>query len=194
MKENCEFIPLWEFQISERAQICISRMLFMQKEKDFYDSEHYLKNLETGEEYAKENPKRLRIKTDNEKYYINSIITGFDGKPFRTKGASIFRYQLPNLIKALQHICDGGYEQFTNTLLEQVLNPNKNTDDVLENSQSEQTMNSEPIINTSMSDDGKFIEWYISLNSNLKKEIDGLIKSGWTKEEAKIAFDAKNKC
>ena len=211
LKDECIFLPLWEFQSSERSQIRISRMLFPKKEKEFFNSQQYLKNLETKKEYAVENPKRIKIKNDEEKYYVNSLITGFDGNKFRTKGLSIFRTQLPNFIEALENIRDGGYDEFINNFVHEsyLPNPKKNISDNLESTSvpgkklsaagqkivdeigTGKTKNIEHVASKQKTDDDVFADWELSLSKEHQKEIKHLIKSGWTKEEAKIAFEAK---
>ena len=117
LAKDIEYIPIWEFQISPRATINISKMIDPQKERDFSNNEEYLKNLETKDEYLKESKKRIKIKKDHEKFYINSVIIGYNQKPFRTKGPSIFRHQIPSLIEILQNIHNGEYDAITNKIL-----------------------------------------------------------------------------
>ncbi len=92
-------------------------MIYPQDEIEFFRSEEYLKNLETKEEYSKESKKRYQKKRDNEKFKINSIVIGFDGKEFNTQGPSIFRYQISDLINALENIDAGKYEGFIDDVL-----------------------------------------------------------------------------
>ena len=117
MRKYIEYVPLWELQISPRAVLTVSRMIDPEQEKKFTLDDSYLKKMETQEEYAKESKKRIKIKTDNEKFFINSIITGFDNQPFRSKGLSIYRYQLPELINALQDIHDGKHDDKIHNIL-----------------------------------------------------------------------------
>ena len=72
MKNECIFLDIWEFQSSERVKIKISRMLYPNEEKEFFQNQNYLKNLESVKEFETNNPKRIQIKTDNEKYYIHN--------------------------------------------------------------------------------------------------------------------------
>lgn len=211
MKNECIFLEIWEFQSSERVKIKISRMLYLKEEKEFFQNQNYLKNLETEKEFETNNSKRIKIKTDNEKYYVNSIITGYDGNPFRTKGFSILRYQLPHFIESLQNICDGGYDSFVNNIINESYLPNskKTITDNLESDNSSgkklsaagqkivdklenrTTKNNTLTISKPKTDDDIFADWESSLSEEHQKEIKRLIKSGWTKEEAKIAFEAK---
>lgn len=186
-------------------------MLYLKEEKEFFQNQNYLKNLETEKEFETNNSKRIKIKTDNEKYYVNSIITGYDGNPFRTKGFSILRYQLPHFIESLQNICDGGYDSFVNNIINESYLPNskKTITDNLESDNSSgkklsaagqkivdklenrTTKNNTLTISKPKTDDDIFADWESSLSEEHQKEIKRLIKSGWTKEEAKIAFEAK---
>jgi hypothetical protein len=211
LKNECIFLDIWEFQSSERVKIKISRMLYPKEEKEFFQNQNYLKNLETEKEFETNNPKRIKIKTDNEKYYVNSLITGYDGNPFRTKGFSILRNQLPHLIESLQNICDGGYDSFVNNIINESYLPNskKSVPNNLESDSSSDkklsaagqkisdtlkngpTKNIELTASKPKTDDEIFTDWKSSLSKEHQKEIEGLIKSGWTKEEAKIAFEAK---
>ena len=211
LKDECIFLDLWEFQSSERALIKISRMIYPKKEKEFFNSQQYLKSLETKKEHAIENPKRIKIKNDEEKYYVNSLITGFGGNKFRTKGFSIFRTQLPNFIEALENIRDGGYDEYINNIINESYLPNskKNTSDNLESTSvpgkklsaagqkivdemgTGKIKNIEHIASKQKTDDEIFADWLSSLSKEYQKEIGRIIKSGWTKEEAKIAFEAK---
>ena len=211
MKNECIFLDIWEFQSSERVKIKISRMLYPDEEKRFFLNENYLKNLESKEEYEKNFSERNKIKTDNEKYYINSLVTGYDGNPFRTKGFSILRSQLPHLIESLQNISDGGYDPFVQNIIDESYLPNskKPISDNLElNNSSDKklsksgqkivdTLRNDPTKNIELSeskpktDDELFADWLSSLSKKQQEEIANLIKSGWTKEEAKIAFEAK---
>ena len=187
-------------------------MLYPKKEKEFFNSQHYLKNLETKKEFTINNPKRIKIKNDEEKYYVNSLITGFDGNKFRTKGFSIFRTQLPNFIEALENIRDGGYDEFINNIVNESYLPNskKNISDNSESTSvsgkklsaagqkiadkidAKDNKNIKHITNMPKTNDEIFADWESSLSKEHQKEIKGLIKSGWTKEESKIAFEAKH--
>tara|TARA_Y100000996_G_C22348679_1_gene571822 strand:+ start:146 stop:736 length:591 start_codon:yes stop_codon:yes gene_type:complete len=191
-KDDCIFVDLWEFRVSQRARIKISRMLYPQKEKDFFANEQYLKNFESKEEYEKESAKRIKIKKDEEKFYINSLITGFQGQDFRTKGLSIFRHQLPHLIEALENIHEGNFDEKIEEMLQEggILknNHNKQRNKQVENAQPVE-MDEEIEEKT---EDEKFEEWKKTLNKRQQTEINGLLKSGWTKAEAKIAFEAKH--
>ena len=211
MKNECIFLDIWEFQSSERVKIKISRMLYPNEEKEFFQNQNYLKNLESVKEFETNNPKRIQIKTDNEKYYVNSLVTGYDGNPFRTKGFSILRNQLPHFIESLQNIFDGGYDPFVQNIVNESYLPNskKPVSDNLESNNSSDkklskagqkivdTLRNGPTKNIKLTeskhktDDELFADWLSSLSKEHQKEIASLTKSGWTKEEAKIAFEAK---
>jgi len=211
LKNECVYLDIWEFQSSERVKIKISRMLYPKEETDFFNSQIYLKNLESEKEHTIENVKRIKIKTDNEKFYVNSLVTGFNGVQFRTKGFSILRKHLPHLIESLQNLCDGGSDSFVNNIINESYLPNskKIISNNLESNNSSgkklsaagqkivDTLKNGPTTNIELTtskpktDDEIFADWKSSLSKEHQKEIEGLIKSGWTKEEAKIAFEAK---
>ncbi|MDC0052489.1 hypothetical protein OAJ34_01625 [Candidatus Nitrosopelagicus sp.] len=188
-KDDCIFVDLWEFRVSQRARIKISRMLYPQKEKDFFANEQYLKNFESKEEYEKESAKRIKIKKDEEKFYINSLITDFQGQDFRTKGLSIFRHQLPHLIEALGNIHEGNFDEKIEEMLQEggILKNNYNKQ---RNKRVEDAKPVEMEVKAKTKD-GKFEEWKNTLNKKQRTEINGLLKSGWTKTEAKLAFESK---
>lgn len=116
---HIEYIPLWEFQVSPRSTLVISRMLYPAKEKEFHANDKYLKTLESYKEYEVESRKRHQIKKDEEKFKINSLNTGFSGQQYRTNGASIYRRQIPSLIAALQDIHDGKHDSAIMDILHQ---------------------------------------------------------------------------
>lgn len=182
MNKDSEFITLWEFRVSQRAAINISRMIDPQKEKDFFLNEEYLKKLETKEQFAKESKERIKIKKDKEKFYLNSVIEGFDKNKFRTKGFSIFRHQIPQLVETLQNIYDGDYDSWLNKKLIElgIVKKIPQNDDETQTDDLEIKKKSE-----------KYSIWIETLSEKLKKEVKELQNKGWTSDEIQLAFKAR---
>ena len=111
VKDDAIFLPIWEFKVSPGVKIVISRMVFPQKEKDFFNNEEYLKQVQTKKDYEIESKRRIKYKQDNEKFYINSVKSSISSQ-YRTKGLSIFRQQLPKFIEALENIQQGVFDPF----------------------------------------------------------------------------------
>ena len=97
-----EYVELWSFQSSERVKIIISRMIIPEKEREDFLNEEYLKKMESKAQYEEGKRKRIEIKKNAQKYKVNALLTG--GVPWRTKGFTITREQIPRLIEALQGI------------------------------------------------------------------------------------------
>jgi len=176
--KDFDYIPIWKFQVSPRAEINISRMINPQKEKEFFLNEEYLKKIETPEEYEKESKKRIKTKKDEEKFYLNSVIQGFQREYFRTKGFSIFRYQIPQLVEALQNIHNGGFDLMINKILLEsgVVKkiPQYGASDLEAKEKSK-----------------KYSLWVKALSEKLKKEVKDLENENWTPDEIQLAFKAK---
>jgi hypothetical protein len=156
-------------------------MIDPKKEKQSFQSEKYLKTLESKEEYKKESKIRMDIKKNDEKYYLNAIIENYDKSHFRTKGFSIFRYQLPELIKALQNIHDGQFDNQVDQslsaagIIKQTFSENNNYD-----------------VNLSgESEHEKYDSWFTNLTEAQKKEVKELERSGWKEPEIQLAFNSK---
>jgi len=180
---NYEYIELWTLQVSPRAAIQISRMIDPKKEKDFSLNEKYLKNLESKEENKKESKIRMEYKRNEEKYYLNAIIESFDKSKFRTKGFSIFRHQIPQLIEALQNIHDGQSDNYIQKILCKsgvVKNTSINAAQSESNSRNNEQKNNQ------------YTLWVRSLAKDLKKKVKELKDSGWTEQEIQFAFNSKH--
>ena len=176
-----EFLSIWEFQVSPRSKIQISRMLNPKKEKEFFLNEEYLKNLETKEQYEKESKERKKIKQDEEKFYLNAIIEGYDGNYFRTKGFSIFRFQLPQLIEVFQNIQDGKFDSHINKIL--------NESGIIKNTVSQN--NNSKANSSNLEQNNSFGLWLSNLTDRQIIEVRELQDAGWTEDEIHLAFNSK---
>ena len=155
-------------------------MIFPQQERAFFTNEEYLERTQTSEEFKRESEKRIKYKKDNEKFYINSIITGFSND-FRTQGCSIFRYQLPNLIEALQNINRGNFDQWIIKMLVETNVIKKIPLELIESETNSETQE----------ENGQYDSWFESLTETQKKEAKELENSQWTENEIMDAFKAK---
>ena len=176
-KKNYEFIEVWKAQVSERAQARISRMFEPEKEKAFYISEEYLRKGQSKKEYEQESKRRLQIKKDTEKYFINAQVDAWDGGTFLTKGFSISRKKIPLMIEALQQIIAGDSDDYMNKILIE--------SGIMKKSQHETQV-----------DDPKEKEknydlWYKSLTKAQKADFKKMESSGWTKDEIKNAIEMR---
>lgn len=180
-KKEYYYVEVWSEKVSERVYARISRMIDPAKEREFYNNEEYLKRVENAEEYERQSKKRIQFKNDTEKYYINAQVTGFDGSPFRTKGFSITRKDIPNMIDALQKIVGGEFDsQIKYGLVESgILQGIK---EEVEQELEEENIEKEE-------EEEKFLEWCNNLTEPEKKEVEIMKKSGWTEKEIKIAFE-----
>jgi len=179
---NYEYIELWTIQVSPRATIQISRMVVPSKEKDFFLNEKYLKNLESEEENKKESKIRIEYKRNEEKYYLNAVIDGYDKNKFRTKGFSIFRHQIPQLIEALQNIHDGQFDNY----IQEILRKSGLVKNTINTTQSESINRNDEQKKT------QFASWVANMADEVKKEIKKLQDSGWSEHEIRFAFDSKH--
>jgi hypothetical protein len=191
-KKKYVFLDIWEHQSSERAKLKISRMLDPKEEKEYALREHMLKDLETSEQNKIEGKKRRESKINDEKYYFNSIITGFDGNPFRTKGFSIRRKQIQLLIDALQSIQNGDFEEFIESILVESnihSNDSTKTNSVVTGNSFEDEVSEEEVGETSK--ETGFEEWYVNLDEKIKQDVDKMRKTGWTEEDIRLAVESK---
>ena len=106
-----EYIPLWNLHQSERQTIHIKRMVYFEDERNFISTKKLRQKLSSSN---KNNSSGLtrdeQYKKNNEKFFLNAEIKNYDGGTFRSKGFSILRYQIEELISGLQAISDGGYD------------------------------------------------------------------------------------
>ena len=150
-------MDLWSRQVSERVIATISRMIDTEKEIEFKNNEEYLKRVQKADEFEKESKDRIKFKNDNDKYYINSRVTGYDGNSFRTKGFSIPRKEIPNMITGLQKIIDGEFDsKIKNALIES---------GIIEDTEEE----IEQIPEEKENKEEDFEEWYGGLSDSEKK-------------------------
>lgn len=145
-------------------------------------NEEYLKKLETKEQHAKESKERIKIKKDKEKFYLNAIIESFDRTKWRTKGFSIFRHQIPQLIEALQNIHDGDYDSWINKQLVElgIVKKIPQSDD--------ESQTDDLAIKGKQK---KYSIWIKALSEKLKKDVKELENKGWTSDEIQLAVNAK---
>jgi len=177
---NYEYIELFRIQVSPRSVIQISRMIDPKKEKEIFLNENYLKNLESKEENKKESKIRMDIKKNDEKYYLNAIIENYDKSHFRTKGFSIFRNQIPELIEALKNIHDGQFDMKVNQILSAA--------GIIKQTFSE---NNNGPNNTDKYKNKKYDSWFKSLTKKQKKEMKKLENSGWSEKEIQLSFHSR---
>ncbi len=191
-KKKYIFCDIWEFQSSERVKLKIARMIDPKEEKEYFLRENMLKDLETSEQNKIEGKKRHESKINDEKYYFNSIITGFDGKPFLTKGFSIRRKQIPSLIEAFQNIQNGDFDQFVKSILVEsnIYNNDSSKMDSLNTDNSfEDEIPEEEV--EEISKEKNFEEWYVNLDEKIKKDVDKMRKTGWTEDDVRLAVESK---
>ena len=178
MKKEYEFIEIWKYKISERMWARISRMLEPTKEKEFFISEEYLRKGQSKKEYKKESKRRLQIKKDEEKYFINAEVLNWNKvDSFLTKGFSIPRKDIPKMIEALQNIVDGGNDDYINKILIE--------SGIMKKSQHE-TQVDDP-----KEKEKKYDLWYKSLTKAQKADFKKMESSGWTKDEIKNAIEMR---
>ena len=77
-------------------------MLYLDEEEDYLTTKKIREKISGGntESVAKD----LQYKINQEKFYLNADVQNYQGKWFRNDGFSIYRYQLPKLISALQNL------------------------------------------------------------------------------------------
>ena len=187
MKKEYEFIEIWKYKISERMWARISRMLDPTKEKEFFISEEYLRKGQSKEEYKKESKRRLQIKKDDEKYFLNAEVLNWNNiDSFLTKGFSISRKEIPKMIEALQNIVDGGNDDYINKILIE--------SGIMKESQQETQVEDTREENKTgeiHEGEGEFGQWYESLSSVQKTDVKAMKRAGWSEDEITAAFKIK---
>ena len=158
-------------------------MVFPQKEKDFFNNEEYLKQVQTKKDYEIESKRRIKYKQDNEKFYINSVKVSRGLLPYRTKGLSIFRQQLPKFIEALENIQQGVFDPWINKMLLDAGAVKKIPQELVDS----ETNNME-----TRKKNNEYDLWFQTLTNAQKKEAKKLEKSGWSANEIITAFKAKS--
>ena len=194
-----EYVELWSFQSSERVKIIISRMIVPEKEREDFLNEEYLKKMESKAQYEEGKRKRIEIKKDAEKYKITALITGWSGQPWRTKGITIKREQIPRLIEALQDIKDGNYDSYVKKILFEAGTIKKIPQDETEtetvekdNAEIESEIESEMEETENKKAAEEHSSWLQTLNDEQKKEAKQMENDGWTPEEIREAFRNRN--
>ena len=137
--------------------------------------------------------KDVQDKKNQEKFYLNAEIKSYEGNWFRNDGFSIFRFQLPELISALQSICDGEHDDETSSKISELINPEENTEPTAEQEidleeKTEDIVNEEIIPNYTKK---RYDEWVSGQPEVMKKEILYLEKYGWTKKKIYNTLNSK---
>ena len=194
-----KYIEVWSFQSSPRVKIIINRMIIPEKEREDFLNEEYLKKMESKAQYEEGKRKRIEIKKDAEKYKITSLITGWSGQPWRTKGITITRKQIPCLIEALQNIKDGDYDSFIKKILfetgtiKKISQDETDTETVeKDNAEIESEIESEMEEKENKKAAEVYSSWLQTLTDEQKKEAKKMENEGWTRVEIRDAFGYKN--
>ena len=121
-KDPDEYIPIWNFKQGERQIIVISRMVYFPEEKEFESKKKMRQRMGSGKEIM---ARDLESKKKMEKFYLNPNFWLSDTREWTTKnkGFSIYRFQLPELISALQDIIDGKYDADMSSKISKLINP-----------------------------------------------------------------------
>ena len=179
-KKEYQYVEIWSGKVSERVSARISRMIDPPKEREFYINEEYLQHGQTVDEYKEESKRRWQIKKDDEKYYVNAQVQGFDGNPFLTKGFSITRKDIPKMIDALQKIVGGEFDlQIKRVLLESGII--KDIEESVKEVRSEEKEEQE-------AKEEEFRKFYDNLSEDEKNEVKKMKKSGWMEKDIMTAF------
>jgi DNA-binding transcriptional regulator YiaG len=117
LQKDARFHELWSYDASERQKIKISFMVFStQNAVDQELNEKYIKSFYDDEDdYNLRKLQREQKAKLRQKFYFNALITYADGKSFRTKGFSLYRHQIPELISVLNKITNGEFDEALNT-------------------------------------------------------------------------------
>ena len=194
-----QYVEVWSFQSSPRVKIVINRMIIPEKEREGFLNEEYLKKMESKAQYEEGKRKRTEIKKDAEKYHLNSLVTGFSGNFFRTKGFTITREQIPRLIEALQGIKDGDYDSFIKKILfetgtiKKISQDETDTETVeKDNTEIESEIESEIEERENKKAAEEYSSWLQALNDEQRKEAKQMENEGWTQVEIRDAFRNRN--
>ena len=196
-----KYIPIWNFQQGERQRIVISRMVFYKDEEEFVDQKKLRQKTGSGKEIM---ARELENKKKKEKFYLNPYFPDYYTKEWmRSKGFSIFRFQLPELISALQSICDGERDDEMSSQISELINPEENTEAIAE----ARRLADEKRKETEESDDNAddlvyhadhevtkeiYDKWVNEQPERIKKEILKLQGDGWTKERIYNIINSKD--
>lgn len=186
-----DYIHIWDFTQGERQIITIKRMVYFVDEKDFLRKKKMRQKLSSGN--TESITKDVQDKKNQEKFYLNAEILGYDGEWFRNDGFSIYRYQLPELISALQSIYDGEHDNKISSKISELINPEENTEPTAEQEtdleEKTEDIPNEEIIPTYSK---KIYDvWVNKQPEEIKKAISDLQKDGWTKEKIYNILNSK---
>ena len=185
------YIPIWDFLQGERQKITIKRMVNFADEEDFVDHKKMRQKIGSDKETM---ARELESKKNQEKFYINGMLKNYDGDWFRNKkGFSIWRHQLPELISALQSICDGKEDDKMSFKISKLINPEENTESTAEQEidleeKTEDIVNEEIIPRYTKK---IYDEWVSGQPEKTKEAILELESDGWTKEKIYNTLNSK---
>ena len=171
--------------------ITIKRMVNFSEEEDFVDHKKMRQKIGSDKETM---ARELESKKNQEKFYINGMLKNYDGDWFRNKkGFSIWRHQLPELISALQSICDGKHDDKMSFKISKLINPEENTEPTAEQEtdleeKTEDIPNEEIIPRYT---EKRYDEWVSGQPEEMKKAILDLQRDGWTKEKIYNTLNSK---
>ena len=185
-----EYISLWKFPQAGSQMITIKRMVNFSEEEDFVDHKKMRQKIGSDKETM---ARELESKKNQEKFYLNAEIKSYEGNWFRNDGFSIFRFQLPELISALQSICDGERDDEMSFKISKFINPEENTEPTAEQ-EIDSEEKTEDIVNEEIIpryDEKRYDEWVSGQPEEMKKAILDLQRDGWTKEKIYNTLNSK---
>ena len=185
-----KYIPIWDFLQGEMQRITIDRMVYSSEEEDFVDHKKMRQKIGSDKETM---ARELESKKNQEKFYLNAEIKSYEGNWFRNDGFSILRHQLPELISALQSICDGKRDDEMSFKISKLINPEENTEPTAEQEidseeKTEDIVNEEIIPRYAKK---RYDEWVSGQPEEMKKAILDLQRDGWTKEKIYNTLNSK---
>ena len=190
-KRPDEYIPIWDFQQAARQIITIKRMVYFVDEEDFLTKKMIRQKISSSN--TESITKDVQDKKNQEKFYLNAEIKNYEGNWFRNDGFSILRHQLPELISALQSICDGEHDDETLFKISELINPEENTEPTAEQEidleeETEDIPNEEIIPRYAKK---RYDEWVSGQPEEMEKAILDLQRDGWTKEKIYNTLNSK---
>ena len=184
------YITIWDFLQGEMQRITIDRMVYSSEEEDFVDHKKMRQKIGSDKETM---ARELESKKNQEKFYLNAEIKSYEGNWFRNDGFSILRHQLPELISALQSICDGKHDDKMSFKISKLINPEENTEPTAEQEidseeKTEDIVNEEIISNYTKK---TFDEWFRVQHEKKQEEILGYERCGFSKEKIYNMMNSK---
>ena len=164
---------------------------------NFDDEENFLTKKKMRQKFSSGNTesitKDVQDKKNQEKFYLNAEIKNYDGNWFRNDGFSILRHQLPELISALQRICDGERDDEMSSKISELIKPEENTEPTAEQEidseeKTEDNANEEIIPGYEKK---RYDEWVSGQPEEMEKAILDLQRDGWTKEKIYNTLNSK---